>query len=40
MSKEERERLHVREDLVSGESDVDCFMDEMNTFYKVSWMDV
>ena len=37
MSKEEKDRLHIRDDLVTGESEVECFIDEMNTFYQVSW---
>ena len=37
MSKEEKDRLHIRDDLVTGESEVECFIDEMNTFYQVIW---
>ena len=36
MSKKERERLHIREDLVSRQAEVHCFVDEMNSFYQVS----
>ena len=36
MPKEEKDGLHIRDDLVSGESEVECFIDEMNTFYQVS----
>ena len=38
MSKEERERLHIRDELLSGEPEVDCFLDDMNSFYLVSAM--
>ncbi|KAI0208212.1 hypothetical protein LSAT2_007121 [Lamellibrachia satsuma] len=34
MSKKEKERLHIREDLVSRQAEVYCFMDEMNSFYQ------
>ena len=36
MSKIERERLHIRDELLSGEPEVDCFLDDMNSFYLVS----
>ena len=36
MSKADRERLYVVEDDVTGHVEVDCFMDEMKTFYQVS----
>ena len=35
MSKDSRERLRIREDLVSGESEMECFIEEMNSFYMV-----
>ena len=38
MSKEERERLHIRDELLSGEPEVDCFLDDMNSFYLVRVM--
>ena len=36
MSKTDRERLYVVEDDVTGHVEVDCFLDEMRTFYRVS----
>lgn len=36
MSKSDRERLYVVEDDVTGRVEVDCFLDEMKTFYQVS----